>query len=220
MDRVNSLKPRNHPYSSTYNDADVFYSSTPVMDPSMFTRSDVPRQDDHVDITSEGLPQSWQRYEGYPPADRYIRGVEGAMPWEQNQSMDDNEVEEIPRTEGESRSKKGCRTKNFSMHEDNVLISAWLNVSTDPIVGTNQGRETCWGRMKEYYDMHKEEHMPDRPRRSLQARWQEIQKQVSKFKGYLAQIERRNRSGLTTFDKVRNKRNFLNYKCVGLNEMN
>ena len=95
------------------------------------------------------------------------------MPWEDRQTMEENDVDKTPTTESptsESRHKKGCRTKNFSVREDGVLISAWLNVSCDPIIGTNQARESYWGRMKEYYDMHKEELMIDRPKRSLQAR--------------------------------------------------
>uniref|UniRef100_A0A0A9GFG5 Myb-like domain-containing protein n=1 Tax=Arundo donax TaxID=35708 RepID=A0A0A9GFG5_ARUDO len=36
------------------------------------------------------------------------------------------------------------RSKNFSEKEDTMLVSAWLNISTDPIHGTNQTRGTFW----------------------------------------------------------------------------
>ena len=31
--------------------------------------------------------------------------------------------------------------------EDELLISAWLNVSTDPMIGTDQKGETFWERI-------------------------------------------------------------------------
>jgi hypothetical protein len=30
------------------------------------------------------------------------------------------------------------RQKNFSVHEDEILVSAWLNLSLDPIIGKDQ----------------------------------------------------------------------------------
>lgn len=48
------------------------------------------------------------------------------------------------------------RSKNFNEKEDKLLVSAWLNISTDPVLGTNQNRGTFWSRVHEYYHSNKE----------------------------------------------------------------
>ncbi|WVZ68126.1 hypothetical protein U9M48_017107 [Paspalum notatum var. saurae] len=47
------------------------------------------------------------------------------------------------------------RTSNYTVEEDLCLISAWLNVSRDPIVGTNQSHDAYWERIYGYYLEHK-----------------------------------------------------------------
>lgn len=39
------------------------------------------------------------------------------------------------------------RSKNFSDHEDEVLVSTWLNISLDPIVGKDQKVGRYWSRI-------------------------------------------------------------------------
>ncbi|OEL13530.1 hypothetical protein BAE44_0025451 [Dichanthelium oligosanthes] len=63
------------------------------------------------------------------------------LPFTQVDNTPSNEVQ----LDGPSRSrKKGAvkkvpmRAKNFSVHEDELLCSAYLNVSKDPIIGVNQ----------------------------------------------------------------------------------
>uniref|UniRef100_A0A0E0ATU5 Uncharacterized protein n=1 Tax=Oryza glumipatula TaxID=40148 RepID=A0A0E0ATU5_9ORYZ len=48
------------------------------------------------------------------------------------------------------------RSKNFSLEEDNLLVSAWINVSFDAVQGTDQSRGTYWGRIYEYFHDNKE----------------------------------------------------------------
>jgi hypothetical protein len=36
------------------------------------------------------------------------------------------------------------RSKIFTEHEDALLVSAWLNISLDPVHGTNQTKGTFW----------------------------------------------------------------------------
>ena len=43
-----------------------------------------------------------------------------------------------------SKSNQKQKGKNFTEDEDRLLVAAWLNVSTDPIQGTNQTRGTFW----------------------------------------------------------------------------
>ncbi|RYR78608.1 hypothetical protein Ahy_A01g003446 isoform B [Arachis hypogaea] len=40
--------------------------------------------------------------------------------------------------------------QHWHWKEDEMLISAWLNVSTDPVVGTDQKGETFWSRIHSY----------------------------------------------------------------------
>ncbi len=39
------------------------------------------------------------------------------------------------------------RSKKFSEKEDEMLVSAWLNISMDPVSGTNQKGGTFWKRI-------------------------------------------------------------------------
>jgi hypothetical protein len=58
----------------------------------------------------------------------------------------ENEVMEVsPMTGMTSESKMKGRSKNFSEQEDNLLVSAWLNVGQDPIDGNQQKNATFWG---------------------------------------------------------------------------
>jgi hypothetical protein len=51
----------------------------------------------------------------------------------------ENEVMEVtPMTRMNSESKSKGRSKNFSEEEDNLLVSAWLNVGQDAVDGNQQ----------------------------------------------------------------------------------
>jgi hypothetical protein len=93
------------------------------------------------------------------------------------------------------------RQKNFSTHEDEVLVSGWLNISLDPITGKDQKSTTYWTRISEYFHKHKK-CQSKRTISSLKHRWETIQRCVNKFCGCLTRIELRRKSGHTTSDKV------------------
>jgi hypothetical protein len=48
------------------------------------------------------------------------------------------------------------RSKNFTVKEDEMLVSAWLNVSLDPVRGVNQIKNTYWKRIHDYFHAHKD----------------------------------------------------------------
>jgi hypothetical protein len=79
---------------------------------------------------------------------------------------------------------------------------AWLNVSTDPVQGTNQTKATFWTRVYKFYDMNRGE-FAERNQNSLLHRWGCIQEAMSKFCACLTQIEGRNQSVMTVHDRVR-----------------
>ncbi|PUZ65800.1 hypothetical protein GQ55_3G254300 [Panicum hallii var. hallii] len=119
---------------------------------------------------------------------------------------DDHEHEQQPNslepdkaTEAENSSQrktKGVakRNQNYSGNEDETLISAYLNVSKDQVVGINQPAKSYWQRILDYYNEFRTT-TTTRTRSSLQHRWGEIQRDTTKFCGFYDEIERKNQSG-------------------------
>ncbi|XP_050248761.1 uncharacterized protein LOC126696013 [Quercus robur] len=101
----------------------------------------------------------------------------------------------------ESAAKKLQRGSNFSIQEDVLLVSAFLNVNQDVVQSTNQKRTTYWSRIWEYYHQWKT-FTSERMVGSLTNRWSTIQLCTNKFCGCLAQIESKNENGKTDEDKV------------------
>ncbi|KAJ1283348.1 hypothetical protein BS78_03G121700 [Paspalum vaginatum] len=98
-----------------------------------------------------------------------------------------------PRKGGRGK-KVSQRGKAFSKEEDRIICSAFLNVSKDPITGTNQSSGGYYQRMHAYF----EEHIggpSSRTATTIQHRWLSIQKAVNKFSGFFSTVERLNESG-------------------------
>ena len=47
------------------------------------------------------------------------------------------------------------RSRKFDPKEDLVVVSAWLNVSKDPVHGANQSKGTFWSRVHAYFEDNK-----------------------------------------------------------------
>ena len=101
----------------------------------------------------------------------------------------------------ESIAKKLECGANFSIQEDNLLVSAFLNVNQDVVQSTNQKKGTYWKRISDYYHKWKT-FESTRTQTSLMNRWSTIQKCTNKFCEYLSQIDSMNQSGMTEEDKV------------------
>jgi hypothetical protein len=84
---------------------------------------------------------------------------------------------------------------------DETLCSAYLNVSKDPIVRVNQTMKCYFAIITKFYNENKKT-ANSRTQSSLQHRWSDIQKGISRFCGFYAKIERRNQSGKSEDDKV------------------
>ena len=101
------------------------------------------------------------------------------------------------------KSKKGGnKGKNWSTHEDELLIEAWASTGLDSVVGTDQHSDCYWARITEYYNNHKEPSWPVRPQSSVNSRYTTISSLTSKFCGCLQQIINRKQSGRTIQEKV------------------
>lgn len=101
----------------------------------------------------------------------------------------------------ESQPNQKHKGKNFNEDEDRLLVAAWLNISTDGIHGTNQTKAAFWTRVYLFYQNNRES-LAERSQNSLLHRWMSIQEAVSKFCGYLVQIDAKNQSGTNIHDRV------------------
>ncbi|KAJ1267373.1 hypothetical protein BS78_07G051200 [Paspalum vaginatum] len=112
---------------------------------------------------------------------------------------DDNSSHAVANTPSLRPNQK--RSKNFNDKEDSLIVSAWLNISTDPVYGTNQTRGTFWKRVYDFYHKHKD-FTSERSHSSISHRWAYIQENVNKFCGCLSRIDDRKQSGVTFQDKL------------------
>lgn len=100
------------------------------------------------------------------------------------------------------------RKGNFTVEEDMMLISSWLNISLDPIRGNEQKSKAYRLRVWENFNKYKT-FDSERTQTSLMNRWSMIQLATNKFCGCFSQVERLNRSGSIENDKVLLKFNFV-----------
>ncbi|XP_062204912.1 glutathione S-transferase T3-like [Phragmites australis] len=122
--------------------------------------------------------------------------------WDDSQFVSPHEEKQLPHVEASASQKaKKARSKNFSVKEDNMLVSAWLEVSLDAIQGNEQSRATYWQRITDYFHENKD-FASDRNSNSLQHRWSIILEGVNRFCGCYVQIQNRRQSGVTEQDKV------------------
>jgi len=97
--------------------------------------------------------------------------------------------------------RKSQRSKNFSPEEDCLLVSAWLNTSKDPITGVDQQTRQFWARVHACF-VENGVNLNNRSQISISNRWQEINREVGKFVGFVTQIENRQQSGTTEESRV------------------
>lgn len=117
---------------------------------------------------------------------------------------EDPEVQEVDRSQvsnNKGKKKVAQRGKSFTKEEDRAICSAFLHVSIDPIVGTNQSTTGYYTRMHRHF-MENIGVGSNRTKVSIENRWTTIQKAVNKFCGFFAAIERRNESGKNEQDRI------------------
>ncbi|XP_058828373.1 uncharacterized protein LOC131688218 [Topomyia yanbarensis] len=100
------------------------------------------------------------------------------------------------------------RGKNWTHLEDEALCQAWLHVSQDPIVGTNQKSENLYGTIFDKFIEICSENcvsaQPDlRAPSGIKGRWHFINKSVSKFAGCMTQINASQQSGASPEDNLK-----------------
>ena len=100
------------------------------------------------------------------------------------------------------RLRKSQRTKNFSVEEDKLIVSAWLNASKDAITGNEQQGGAFWQRILQYLKLHGGNN-EERSQSSIKSCWTDINAKCSKFVGFHSQIERLRQSGHTEHSQPR-----------------
>nr|POE99892.1 glutathione s-transferase t3 [Quercus suber] len=88
------------------------------------------------------------------------------------------------------------RGGNFSVDEDNLLVSAWLNTSVDAVQCADQRIAKFWKKIWQYF-CENNTCGTTRFASSLQSQWGNINREISRFAGFMAKIEARNPSGGT-----------------------
>jgi len=89
----------------------------------------------------------------------------------------------------------GGTAKKWSTEDDELLISAWINCSTDPTIGTDQKRSSFWSKIAVYFNEHRPPGSSRCSARTCNGRWLRCCPLVNKWKGILLEIERLNESG-------------------------
>jgi len=120
-----------------------------------------------------------------------------SQPSDSNQLIDDLTCSNL----NVHSAKKSQRSKNFSPEEDCLLVSAWLNTSKDPITGVEQQTKQFWARVHIYF-VENGGNLNNHSQISISSRWQEINRKVSKFVGFVTQIKNRQQSGMTEESRV------------------
>ena len=105
-----------------------------------------------------------------------------------------------PQVENAS-STKGKRDSNFSVEEDQLLVSARLNISVDAINSSEQIQNTFCQKVCEYFTQYNTSGTK-RTIISLISRWGMISEKTNKFVRCMAKVNTHHQSGITEQDKV------------------
>ena len=136
--------------------------------------------------------EDYEQYGNFLQADSDF--LEPFLSGSQNPSMP---IQSLPEVEIVTSKRGG----NFSVNEDLLLISAWLNISMDVVHGTDQKGERFWMKIWEYFCVNNT-YGTRHSNTSLSSRWGNISRVTSRFAWFMAKIEAKNRSGATNEDKV------------------
>ncbi|XP_073137183.1 glutathione S-transferase T3-like [Henckelia pumila] len=89
----------------------------------------------------------------------------------------------------------------FSIEEDELLVTAYLDVSQNPIIGLNQSRNTLWSRVAATCNEQLTGNSTEpRTTKALQCRWFNINKIVLNFSSCVSQVEHSRPSGASEKD--------------------
>ena len=85
------------------------------------------------------------------------------------------------------RARKSQRTNNFSIEEDKLIVSVWLNTSKDAITRNEQGG-AFWQKILQYLELHGDNH-EERSQSSIKSCWTNINAKCSKFVVFIIKLK-------------------------------
>ena len=118
----------------------------------------------------------------------------------QNTPMSISDSPPPPQVENAS-STKGKHDSNFSVEEDQLLVSAWLNTSVDAINSNEQTQNIFRQKVWEYFIQYNTSGTTHAII-SLLSRWGTISEKTNKFAKCMAKVNAHHQSGITEQDKV------------------
>ncbi|KAI7932925.1 hypothetical protein MJO28_017904 [Puccinia striiformis f. sp. tritici] len=95
---------------------------------------------------------------------------------------------------------KRSKGNNYQENELMELCRAWVAISEDSWVGTDQEGTTFWTRIHKRYNAAI--HAPTRTLKSLKSRWGNLQRDTNKFHGCVIQVKKLNPSGYVGHDRL------------------
>ncbi|XP_050278219.1 uncharacterized protein LOC126719736 [Quercus robur] len=135
--------------------------------------------------------EDYDQYGNFLQADSDF--MEPFLSGSQNPSMP---IQSLPEVEIVTSKRGG----NFSVDEDLLLIAAWLNIGMNAVHGTEQNGDKFWTKIWEFFctnNTYETTHSST----SLSSQWGNINRETSRFAGFMAKVEARNKSGTTNEDK-------------------
>lgn len=96
-----------------------------------------------------------------------------------------------------------ARGKNFNAEELRQLCLSFLEIMQDSCKGNQQKKNTFWMRITADYNKNKSHDLAERPLKSLETKWGDIRKDVTKFMGCYEQVENAKHSGDNEEDTFR-----------------
>uniref|UniRef100_A0A7N0V0W6 Myb-like domain-containing protein n=1 Tax=Kalanchoe fedtschenkoi TaxID=63787 RepID=A0A7N0V0W6_KALFE len=81
---------------------------------------------------------------------------------------------------------KSNRSVKWSVKEEEMLISSWLTISNDTVIGNAQTRRSFWGHVTDYFNTYRKTKI-EREESQIKSRYYFLMSQVNEFNGYYNQ---------------------------------
>uniref|UniRef100_A0A7N0UHS3 Myb-like domain-containing protein n=1 Tax=Kalanchoe fedtschenkoi TaxID=63787 RepID=A0A7N0UHS3_KALFE len=98
---------------------------------------------------------------------------------------------EVPPT---ATQEKSSRSVKWTVEEEEMLISAWLTISNDSVIGNAQTGWSFWGRVTDYFNTYRKTKI-EREESQIKPHYYFLMPQVNEFNGYYNQIVYDHHSG-------------------------
>ena len=82
------------------------------------------------------------------------------------------------------------------------MVSAWLNISKDAVIGVDQRFSTFWKRIASYYNKYRGDFAAREPR-LMKSRWLKLNQAASRFTGCFKKCSDRRPSGASDADVMK-----------------